>query len=88
MDFEIDFFRLRDPDRSRCRLTNPGSKVRVFRVFLASRTLLFLNNLKMPPATPPLEFDYKPGQEIPTKYKKIIHQFYNFTKILIESLII
>jgi len=40
----------------------------------------------MPPATPPLEFDHEPGQEIPTKHKETIRQFYSFAKIPIESL--
>ena len=41
----------------------------------------------MPPTTPPLDFDHKPGYEIPTKHKEAIRQLYGFAKIPIEGLI-
>jgi hypothetical protein len=40
----------------------------------------------MPPTTPPLNIDHKPGYEIPTKHKEAICQLYGFAKILIEGL--
>jgi transposase len=40
----------------------------------------------MAPTTPPLDFDYNPGDEIPTKYKKAIRQLHGFAKIPIEAL--
>jgi hypothetical protein len=42
----------------------------------------------MPPATPPLNFTHQPGDEITTKYKEVIRQLYDFTKIPVELLII
>jgi hypothetical protein len=42
--------------------------------------------LKMPPTTPPLDFDHVPGDEIPTKHKEAIRQLYGFAKIPIELL--
>jgi hypothetical protein len=41
----------------------------------------------MAPTTPPLDFDYNPGDEIPTKYKGAIRQLYSFAKIPIDALI-
>jgi len=40
----------------------------------------------MPPTTPPLDFDHKPGYEIPTKHKEAIRQLYGFAKVPIELL--
>ena len=40
----------------------------------------------MPPTTPPLDFDHKPGYKIPTKHKEAIRQLYGFTKVPIEQL--
>jgi hypothetical protein len=40
----------------------------------------------MPPATPPLNFEHLPGQEIETKHKEAIRQLYSFAKILVELL--
>jgi hypothetical protein len=35
----------------------------------------------MPPSTPPLDFDHKPGFEIPTKHKEAIRQLFFFGKV-------
>jgi hypothetical protein len=40
----------------------------------------------MPSTTSPLDFDHKPGYEIPTKHKEAIRQLYSFAKIPIEGL--
>jgi hypothetical protein len=40
----------------------------------------------MPSTTPPLDFDYPPGQEIPTKHKEAIRQLYSFAKVLNKAL--
>jgi hypothetical protein len=40
----------------------------------------------MPPTTPPLDFDHKPGYEIPTKHKEAISQLYGFAKVPIKLL--
>jgi hypothetical protein len=40
----------------------------------------------MPPTTPPLDFDHKPGYEIPTKHKEAICQLYGSIQIPIEGL--
>ena len=40
----------------------------------------------MAPTTPPLDFDYEPGAQIPTKHKEVIRQLYGFAKILVEGL--
>jgi len=40
----------------------------------------------MPPATPPLVFDYHKGDEITTKHKEAIRQLYSFAKVPIERL--
>ena len=41
----------------------------------------------MPPTTLLLDFNHKPGYEIPIKHKEVIRQLYGFVKILIEGLI-
>lgn len=41
----------------------------------------------MAPTTPKLDFKHLPGFEVPTKYKKVIRQFYGFAKIPVEKLI-
>jgi hypothetical protein len=40
----------------------------------------------MPPATPPLDFNHLPGEEIETKHKEAIRQLYGFGKIPVELL--
>jgi len=40
----------------------------------------------MPPTTPPLNFNYLLGAEIPTKHKEAIRQLYSFAKIPVELL--
>jgi hypothetical protein len=40
----------------------------------------------MPPATPPLQFDHQPGQQIPTKHKEAIRQLYGFARVPIKGL--
>jgi hypothetical protein len=40
----------------------------------------------MAPTTPPLDFDYNPGYEIPMKYKEAIRKLYSFAKIPIKAL--
>jgi hypothetical protein len=59
-------------------LTSLRTKVRVF----SERTIINL----MPPATPPLDFNHLPGEEIETKHKEAIRQLYGFGKIPVELL--
>lgn len=40
----------------------------------------------MPPMTPPLDFDHKASEEIPTKHKEAIHQLRGVAKLPIEGL--
>jgi hypothetical protein len=40
----------------------------------------------MPPTNPPLDFTHLPGEEIPTKHKEAICQFYGFAKIPVKVL--
>ncbi|RFU33033.1 hypothetical protein B7463_g3305, partial [Scytalidium lignicola] len=40
----------------------------------------------MPITTPPLDFEHKSGDEVPTKHKEAIRQLYNFAKIPISIL--
>jgi hypothetical protein len=40
------------------------------------------------PTTPPLDFDYQPGFEIPTKHKEAIRQLYGFAKVPIEAIMV
>jgi hypothetical protein len=51
-----------------------------------SAHLYYSPPLNMPPTTPPLDFDHKPGYEIPTKHKEAIRQLYGFAKVPIELL--
>ena len=62
-------------------LTSLRTKVRVFSEHQPHQPLL-----KMPPTTPPLNFDHLPGAEIPTKHKEAIRQLYSFAKIPVELL--
>jgi len=55
-------------------------------VFLAS-SLPHQPLLILPPATPPLVFNYNEGEEIETKYKEAVRQLYGFAKVLVELLI-
>jgi len=43
-------------------------------------------NTKMPPTTPPLDFDHQKGDEIPTKHKEAIRQLHWFAKVPIGQL--
>jgi hypothetical protein len=56
--------------------------------FQASLRFVAHQQLKtMDPTTPPpLDFDHKPGFEIPTKYKEAIRQLHSFAGKLIEEL--
>jgi hypothetical protein len=40
----------------------------------------------MPTIPPPLDFDHKPGFEIPTKHKEAIRQLHGFTGKSVEEL--
>jgi hypothetical protein len=40
----------------------------------------------MPPTTPPLDFIYEKGFEIPTKHKEAIRQLHRFAKISVPAL--
>ena len=40
----------------------------------------------MAPSTPPLQFDHKPGFEIPTKHKEAIRQLHGFAGKSVEQL--
>jgi hypothetical protein len=63
-------------------ITSLTSKVRVF-----SKSHTSKNQHRMAPSTPPLDFDHKQGEQIPTKHKEAICQLYGFAKIPVKALI-
>jgi hypothetical protein len=42
----------------------------------------------MPPTSPPLDVDHKPGYKIPAKHKEAICQLYGFAKMPIKALML